>query len=55
MKKYAKDNNFLVLQVFREEGKSGKYKENRPKYLEMLRYISLSSRHKKATKYRQKQ
>lgn len=39
MKKYAKSHNMKIVKVFREEGKSARYKETRSCYIKMLSYI----------------
>lgn len=39
MRKYAKSHNMKIVKVFREEGKSARYRETRSCYIEMLSYI----------------
>lgn len=40
LRKYAKSHNMKIVKAFRDEGKSGRYKESRRGYLEMLGYIA---------------
>ena len=36
---YAKMNHMTVIKIFREEGKSARYTDNRPVYQEMMQYL----------------